>query len=50
MKLETVSRLSYESRGCKFAYVWKWKLQVCLILKIETACMVNDENRNCNYS
>ena len=50
MKLETVSRLSYESRGCKFAYVWKWKLQVGLVMKVEIASLLNYENGNSKYA
>ena len=50
MKIETVSRLSYESRDCKFAYVGKLKLQVGLVVKVEIASMLNNENRNCKYA
>ena len=50
MKIETVSRLSYESRDCKFAYVGKWKLRVGLIMIAEIASMLNNENRNCKYA
>ena len=50
MKIETGSRLSYESRNCKFAYVWKRKMQVGLAMKVEIACMPNNENRNCKYA
>ena len=46
MKIETVSRLSYESRDCKFAYVCKRKLQVGLTMKAEIASMLNNEDRN----
>ena len=49
MKIETVSILSYESRGCEYAYVSKWKLQVGLTMKIKIASMLNNENRNCKY-
>ena len=49
MKIETVSRLSYESRDGKFAYVGKWKLQVGLVMKVEIASMLNHENRNGKY-
>ena len=49
MKMETVSRLSYESRDCKFAYVGKWKLQVCIFMKVEIASMLNFDNRNSMY-
>ena len=49
MKIETVSMLSYESRECKYAYVWKQKLQEGLAMKVEIASMLNNENRNCNY-
>ena len=52
MKRETVSRLNYESIDCKYAYVWKWKLQVGLVMKVkiasmkvEIASMLNNENR-----
>ena len=47
MKIETVSRLSYESRDCKFAYVGKWNLQVALVMKVETASMLNFERQVC---
>ena len=50
MKMETVSRLSYESRDCKFTYVGKWKLQVGIVMKVEIAIMLNFENRNCMYA
>ena len=50
MKIETVSRLSYESRDCKFAYVGKWKLRVGLVMKVEIASMINCENRNGKYA
>ena len=50
MKIETVSRLSYESRDCKFAYVGKWKLQVALVMKVEIASMPRYENRKCKYA
>ena len=49
MKVETVSRLSYESRDCKFAYVGKWKLQVGIVMKVEIASVLNFDNRNCMY-
>ena len=49
MKMETVSRLSYENRDCKFAYVGKWKLQVGIVLKVEIASVLNFDNRNCMY-
>ena len=50
MKIETVSRLSNESRDCKFAYVGKWKLQVALVMKVEIASVLNCENWNCKYA
>ena len=50
MKIETVSWLSYESGDCKFAYVWKWKLQVVFVMKVEIASMLTYENRNFNYA
>ena len=50
MKIETVSRLSYVSRDCKFACVWKWKLQVGEVVKVEIASLLNFENRNCMYA
>ena len=42
--------LSNESRDCKYAYVWKWKLQVGLAMKVEIASLLNIENRNCKYA
>ena len=50
MKIETVSRLIYEVRDCKFAYVGKWKLQVGLVMKVEIASMLNYDNRNHKYA
>ena len=50
MKIETASMLSYENRGCKFAYVCKWKLQVGLAMKVEIASMLNYENTNSKYA
>ena len=50
MKIETVSRLSYEGRDCKFAYVGKWKLQVGLVMKVEIASMLSYDNRNHKYA
>ena len=50
MKIETVSRLSYESGDCKFAYVRKWKLQVGLVMKIETVSILSYESRECKYA
>ena len=41
MKIGTASMLSYESRDCKFAYVGKWGLHVGLVMKVETASMLN---------
>ena len=52
--------LDYENGNWKYAYVWKWQLQVCftrkmetasmLTMKIETASMLNYENRTCKYA
>ena len=50
MKIETVSRLSYERRDCMFAYVWKWSLQVGLVMTVEIASMLNFEIRNSMYA
>ena len=50
MKVEIASMHNYEDRNCKYASLWKKKLQVCLIMKIETATMRNNENRNCMYA
>ena len=50
MKIETVCRLSYESRDCKFTYVGKWKLHVGFVMKVEIASMLNNGNRNCKYA
>ena len=50
MKMETVNKLSYESRDCKFAYVRNWKLHVALLMKVEIASMLNYENRNYKYA
>ena len=49
LKIETASMLSYESRECKYAYVWKRKLQVGLVMKVEIASMLYNENGDCNY-
>ena len=50
MKIEIVSRLSCESRDCKFAYVWKWKMQAGIVMQVEIASMLKYENRNCKYA
>ena len=50
MKEEIANMLNYEDRNCKYASLWKRKLQECLIMKIETATMLNNENRNCKYA
>ena len=50
MKVEIASMLNYENRNCKYASLWKKKLQICLIMKIEIATMLNYENRNCMYA
>ena len=50
MKVEIASMLNYEDRNCKYASLWKRKLQVCLIMKIETATMLNYENGICKYA
>ena len=42
--------LSYEGRYCKYDYVWKWKLQIGLAMKVEIASMLYNENRNCEYA
>ena len=40
MKIETASMLNYEDRNCNYASLWNKKLQVCIIMKIETASML----------
>ena len=50
MKVEIASMLNCEDRNCKYASLWKRKLQVCLNMKIETAIMLNYEDRNCKYA
>ena len=50
MIIGTVSRLSYESRDCKFACGGKWKQQLGLVMKVEVASMINCENRNGKYA
>ena len=44
MKIETASRLRYESRDCKRM---KMKLQVGLAMKVEIPSMLINENGNC---